>query len=163
MLILANRVPWGAWCERPRAGTPTDCHADLPAAQRIEINFCAVDLDRPNEIGREVFTPCMPANPLLEAVSEAAGNATSGDVVLLSPASSGLDQSRNHPHRAARLCSAVKSIGWGGVLPNPNIHGLLATRFNAWAANVKMQQNLLRGFFEKKPRGKTKIKEPQSR
>jgi UDP-N-acetylmuramoylalanine-D-glutamate ligase len=40
------------------------------------------------------FTPCMLVASLLEAVAEVASNATSGDVVLLSPTCSGLDQFR---------------------------------------------------------------------
>ena len=58
-----------------------------------------------------VFTPCTVADSLLEAVAEAAKNATSGDVVLLSPACSSWDQFRNHQHRGEVFCQAVKSIG----------------------------------------------------
>ena len=67
-----------------------------------------------------VFTPCAAADSLLEAVAEAAKNATSGDVVLLSPACSSWDQFRNHQHRGEVFCQAVKSIGRGvlGVTPN---------------------------------------------
>jgi UDP-N-acetylmuramoylalanine--D-glutamate ligase len=60
-----------------------------------------------------VFTPCTLAGSLLEAVAEAAKNATSGDVVLLSPACSSWDQFRNHQHRGEVFCQAVKSIGRG--------------------------------------------------
>jgi UDP-N-acetylmuramoylalanine--D-glutamate ligase len=44
------------------------------------------------------FPPCTVARWLLEAVSEAAKNATSGDLVLLVPARSGWVQFRNHQH-----------------------------------------------------------------
>jgi UDP-N-acetylmuramoylalanine--D-glutamate ligase len=69
------------------------------------------------------FTPCQPVASLLEAVAEAARNATSGDVALLSPACSGLDQFRNYQHRGQMFCQAVKSIGGGELAPNPHMHG----------------------------------------
>jgi UDP-N-acetylmuramoylalanine--D-glutamate ligase len=71
-----------------------------------------------------LFTPCMLAASLLEAVAEAARNAASGDVVLFSPASSGLDQFRNHQHRGRGFCKAVKSIGRGHVAPSPYMNGV---------------------------------------
>ena len=61
-----------------------------------------------------LFPPCMLAPSLLEAVAEAARNATSGDVALLSPTRSGLDQFRNYQHRDQGFRGAVKSIGSGG-------------------------------------------------
>jgi UDP-N-acetylmuramoylalanine--D-glutamate ligase len=73
-----------------------------------------------------LFTPCMPAASLLEAVAEAAKNAVSGDVVLLSPACSGLDQFRNYQHRGQAFCEAVKSIGRGQLKANPYMHGVPA-------------------------------------
>jgi UDP-N-acetylmuramoylalanine--D-glutamate ligase len=74
-----------------------------------------------------VFTPCTIASSLLEAVIEAARNATSGDVVLLSPACSSWDQFRNHQHRGEVFCQAVKSIGRGVHSDTPNIHGSIVT------------------------------------
>jgi len=50
---------------------------------------------------------------LLEALSQAAQIASSGDVVLLSPACSSFDQFRNYEHRGAEFCTAVKSISRG--------------------------------------------------
>ena len=148
---MSTRDPLVAWSGGPGTWGPTNRHAlDSAPSQRIEINYFAVDQDRANEIDRKLFTPCMPADPLLEAVSEAAGNATSRDVVLLSPASSGLDQSRNHQYRAARLCNAVKSIGWGGASPNPNIHGLSATRFNVMGRQCENATEFASGFFLRK-------------
>ena len=70
-----------------------------------------------------LFTPCKLAPSLLEAVAEAARNATSGDVVLLSPACSGLDQFRNYQYRGQMFYEAVKSIGRGELTPNPYMHG----------------------------------------
>ena len=70
-----------------------------------------------------IFTPCTVADSLLEAVAEAAKNATSGDVVLLSPVCSSTDQFRNHQHRGEVFCQAVKSIGRGVRSATPNIDG----------------------------------------
>ena len=74
-----------------------------------------------------VFTACTAADSLLEAVAEAAKNATSGDVVLLSPACSSWDQFRNHQHRGEVFCQAVKSIGRGVHGGTPNIDGKTVT------------------------------------
>jgi UDP-N-acetylmuramoylalanine--D-glutamate ligase len=73
-----------------------------------------------------IFTPCTLADSLLEAVTEAAKRATSGDVILLSPACSSWDQFRNHQHRGEVFCQAVKSIGRGVGGDTPNIHGKTA-------------------------------------
>lgn len=73
------------------------------------------------------FTSCTVAGSLLEAVAEAAKNATSGDVILLSPACSSWDQFRNHKHRAEVFCQAVKSIGRGVRGDTPNIDGKAVT------------------------------------
>jgi UDP-N-acetylmuramoylalanine--D-glutamate ligase len=73
------------------------------------------------------FTPCAVPGSLLEAVAEAAKNATSGDVVLLSPARSSWDQFQNHQHRGEVFCQAVKSIGRGVHGGTPNINGKTAT------------------------------------
>ena len=74
-----------------------------------------------------LFTPCTLSSSLLEAVSEAPRHATSGDVVLLSPACSSWDQFRNHQHRGEVFCQAVKSIGRGVRGGTPNINGKTVT------------------------------------
>ena len=66
-----------------------------------------------------LFTPCKPSASLLEAVVEAAQNAASGDVVLLSPACSSFDQFRNYQDRGERFCEAVKSISRGAHEGSP--------------------------------------------
>jgi len=68
-----------------------------------------------------LFTPCTRTNSLLEAVTEAAEKAASGDVVLLSPACSSSDQFRNYEDRGERFCEIVKSICGGVQAANPNI------------------------------------------
>ena len=74
-----------------------------------------------------LFTPCTAAGSLLEALAEAAKNATSGDVVLLAPAYSSWDQFQNHQHRGEVICQAVESIGWGVRGGTPNIDGKTVT------------------------------------
>jgi len=66
-----------------------------------------------------LFTPCKPSASLIEAVVEAAQNAASGDVVLLSPACSSFDQFRNYQDRGERFCEAVKSISRGATGGSP--------------------------------------------
>ena len=68
-----------------------------------------------------LFTPCTLAASLVEAVTEAARNAVSGDVVLLSPACSSLDQFRNYQERGESFCRTVKSISWGAPSGHPKI------------------------------------------
>jgi UDP-N-acetylmuramoylalanine--D-glutamate ligase len=60
-----------------------------------------------------LFTPCTVSQTLLEAVSEAAKNASPDDVVLLSPACSSFDQFRDYQERGETFCRAVKSISGG--------------------------------------------------
>ncbi len=70
-----------------------------------------------------LFTPCTVFNSLLEALTEAAKNAASGDVVLLSPACSSFDQFRNYQERGEKFCRFVKSISRGAPAGHPNING----------------------------------------
>lgn len=70
-----------------------------------------------------LFTPCTLADSLLEAVSDAAKNASTGDVVLLSPACSSLDQFQSYQQRGEKFYAAVKSISGGGHVCDPNISG----------------------------------------
>jgi hypothetical protein len=105
------------------------------------------------------FTPCALADSLLEAVAEAAKNATSGDVVLLSPACSSWDQFQNHQHRGEVLWQTVKSIGRGVHGGTPNIDGKTARMDgkNSESAVVKRSEkhvNFASGFFEARPRCK---------
>jgi UDP-N-acetylmuramoylalanine--D-glutamate ligase len=70
-----------------------------------------------------LFTPCTVTDSLVEAVHEAARNAVSGDVVLLSPACSSFDQFRNYQNRGETFCEAVKSISGGANAGTPNMDG----------------------------------------
>ena len=73
-----------------------------------------------------LFTPCKVVDSLLEAVSEAAKKAASGDVVLLSPACSSFDQFRDYQERGEVFCQMVKSIGRGAESGTPNMNGKTA-------------------------------------
>lgn len=57
-----------------------------------------------------LFTPCTLVDSLLEAVHEAARNAKAGDIVLLSPACSSLDQFESYQHRGETFRHAVKEL-----------------------------------------------------
>ncbi|MEI8040767.1 MAG: hypothetical protein WCL11_05125 [Verrucomicrobiota bacterium] len=72
---------------------------------------------------RILFTPCTLSGSLVQATPETARNATSGDVALLSPAYSSIDQFRNRQHRSEVLCPAVESTGGGVHVGTPNIDG----------------------------------------
>ncbi len=66
-----------------------------------------------------LFTSCTVLDSLVEAVSEAAKKAVSGDVVLLSPACSSFDQFQSYQERGELFCRTVKSIGRGAHSPHP--------------------------------------------
>jgi UDP-N-acetylmuramoylalanine--D-glutamate ligase len=70
-----------------------------------------------------LFTPCTRTGSLVQTVTEAAKNATSGDVVLLSPAGLSFGQFRNCQPRGEVFCPVVKSIGRGVCGGTPNISG----------------------------------------
>src|SRR5690348_16645880 len=101
------------------------------------------------------FTPCQPASWLLEAVAEAARSAASGDVALLSPACSGLDQHRNHQHRGRVLYGPLKSIGRGGLRLTPHIHGCYWPGPGRASRPCVTLNYLLRFFLRKNPKQKT--------
>jgi UDP-N-acetylmuramoylalanine--D-glutamate ligase len=62
-----------------------------------------------------LFTSCKICGSLIEAVTEAAKNASSGDVVLFSPACSSLDQFKSYQQRGEEFCEIVKSISSGAT------------------------------------------------
>ena len=69
-----------------------------------------------------LFIPCTVLKSLVEAVTEAAKDAVSGDIVLLSPACSSFDQFRNYQERGEIFCRTVKSISRGVQRRHPNIN-----------------------------------------
>ena len=104
-----------------------DFHAAGPLlAKRAKGVFLLGEAAEKIRASWSLFTPCIVLDSLLEAVAEAAKNAVSGDVVLLSPACSSLDQFRNYQNRGEMFCQAVKSICRGASASTPNTHGHLA-------------------------------------
>jgi len=57
-----------------------------------------------------LFTPCTLVGSLLEAVTEAAEQAVSGDIVLLSPACSSFDMFQNYQHRGDVFRQSVEQV-----------------------------------------------------
>jgi UDP-N-acetylmuramoylalanine--D-glutamate ligase len=114
-------------------------------SQRVKRAFLVGEAGQRIRAAWRLFTPCTVANSLLEAVAEAAKNATSGDVVLLAPACSSWDQFQNHQHRGEVFCQAVKSIGRGVRGDTPNRDGKTVNR-------TETDKNFAPGFLEGKPR-----------
>ena len=91
-------------------------------SQRVKHAFLMGEASEKIRAAWSLFTPCKVVDSLLEAVSEAAKNAASGDVVLLSPACSSFDQYRNYQERGEIFCQTVKSIGRGMQSHDPNMN-----------------------------------------
>jgi UDP-N-acetylmuramoylalanine--D-glutamate ligase len=68
-------------------------------AERVKGAFLFGETREKIRAAWSLFTPCATVSTLLEALTEAAKRAESGDVVLLSPACSSFDQFRNYQHR----------------------------------------------------------------
>jgi len=106
---------------RERGG---DFHSIGPlVSQRVKGAFLIGEAREKIRSAWSLFTPCTLADSLLEAVTEAAKCAVSGDAVLLSPACSSLDQFQSYQQRGERFCQIVKSISRGAAVANPNING----------------------------------------
>ena len=124
-------------------------------SQRVKGAFLFGETREKIRAAWSLFTACTPLATLLEAVSEAAQNAVSGDVVLLSPACSSFDQFRNYQHRGEVFRQAVRELGQGHA-------GRQANRPNAErgaeapAAEPKHEKNeFAPGFVEGESRRET--------
>jgi len=95
-------------------------------SKRVKRAFVMGEASEKIRAAWSLFTPCKVVDSLLEAVTEAASSATSGDVVLLSPACSSLDLFRNYQHRGEMFYEAVKSISRGAWRGSPHIDGSTA-------------------------------------
>jgi UDP-N-acetylmuramoylalanine--D-glutamate ligase len=97
-------------------------------SQRVKGAFLIGETREKIRAAWSLFTPCVLADSLLEAIAEAARRATSGEVVLLSPACSSFDQFRNYQHRGDAFREAVqsleKSVAAGGHLCEDNLEGM---------------------------------------
>jgi UDP-N-acetylmuramoylalanine--D-glutamate ligase len=118
-------------------------------AQRVKHAFLVGAATKRIYATWSVFTSCTVVGSLLEAVTEAARNATSGDVVLLSPACSSWDEFRNHQHRGEAFCQAVKSICSGVHGGTPKIDDNTAVKLS------DAHKNLVPGRAHSEPRSET--------
>lgn len=82
-------------------------------AQRVKHAFLMGEAAERIRAAWSLFTPCTVAASLVEAIADAAKDATSGDVVLLSPACRSLDQFRDYEERGERFSQMVQSISRG--------------------------------------------------
>jgi UDP-N-acetylmuramoylalanine--D-glutamate ligase len=67
-----------------------------------------------------LFTPCMWVDSLAEAVAGARRRAVPGDVILLCPGCSSLDQFRDYQQRGEAFCAAVRAICEGDNESDPS-------------------------------------------
>jgi UDP-N-acetylmuramoylalanine--D-glutamate ligase len=79
-------------------------------SQRVKGAFLIGETREKIRAAWSLFTPCTLCDSLIEAVSEAARNAVTGDVVLLSPACSSFDQFQNYQHRGNVFREAVQKL-----------------------------------------------------
>ncbi len=77
-------------------------------SQRVKGAFLIGEAREKIRAAWSLFTPCTLADSLLEALREATKSAVAGDVVLLSPACSSLDQFRGYEHRGEVYRKAVQ-------------------------------------------------------
>jgi hypothetical protein len=108
------------------------------------------------------FTPCARRASLLEAVPEAARNA-SGGAVWLSPAFSSFDQIRPEQRGGEILYLSPKSIDGGLDDPDPNMHGDIVTTNDLNSDRERMFKRFAPRFFEEKTRGKNLRNHPAPR
>jgi UDP-N-acetylmuramoylalanine--D-glutamate ligase len=91
-------------------------------SKRVKHAFLTGEASEKIRTAWSLFTPCTVLDSLVKAVSEAAKYAASGDVVLLSPACSSLDQFRNYQERGEIFCRTVQSISRGVDHRHPNMN-----------------------------------------
>ncbi|MBI3414529.1 MAG: UDP-N-acetylmuramoyl-L-alanine--D-glutamate ligase [Verrucomicrobia bacterium] len=118
-------------------------------SQRVKGAFLIGETREKMRAAWSLFTPCSPVGSLLEAVSEAARKAVSGDIVLLSPACSSFDMFQNYQDRGEVFRRAVACVA-----KNPNHPG--GDRGNKAMADSRINDddvnlaNLRRCFREEK-------------
>ena len=79
-------------------------------SQRVKRAFLIGEAGTKIHSAWALFTPCTVVGTLLEAITTAAKNAVSGDVILLSPACSSFDQFRNYQHRGEVFRDAAHAL-----------------------------------------------------
>lgn len=97
-----------------------DFHAVGPLLARRVKGACLIGEAREKiRAAWSLFTPCTLADSLLEAVTDTAKNATPGDVVLLSPACSSVDQFQNYLQRGEKFSQIVNQLVGVGQAATP--------------------------------------------
>lgn len=91
-------------------------------ARRVKHAFLIGEAREKIRAAWSLFTPCTLSGSLLEAVEKAAAHATSGDIVLLSPACSSFDMFQNYQHRGDVFRDAVKNLGKAGYCGGGDSH-----------------------------------------
>jgi UDP-N-acetylmuramoylalanine--D-glutamate ligase len=117
--LLATRPGQGGqpnvWLIAGGASKGIDFHDVGPVlAKKVKHAFLLGEANEKIRAAWSLFIPCTISDSLINAITEAARQAASGDVVLLSPACSSLDQFRDYQERGEIFCRTVKSIS-GGV------------------------------------------------
>jgi UDP-N-acetylmuramoylalanine--D-glutamate ligase len=79
-------------------------------SQRVKGAFVFGETREKIRAAWSLFTSCAAVETLLQGISEAAHQAVSGDVVLLSPACSSFDQFQNYQHRGEVFRQAVQAL-----------------------------------------------------
>jgi hypothetical protein len=129
-------------------------HAQDPMT-RHTTTFCAgsrrfkmpLRRHKKNPPGEPLFTPCTLYDSLLEAITEAAENATAGDVISYLLACLSFDRFQNHQQRAERSCRRSKSISGGGPRANPHMNGRTSGTLNDDRYSPGTQAFSPRGFL----------------
>jgi UDP-N-acetylmuramoylalanine--D-glutamate ligase len=79
-------------------------------SQRVKGTFLIGEMREKLRAAWGLFTPCVLADSLLEAMSQGAEKAVPGDIILLSPACSSFDQFQNYQHRGELFRKAVDGL-----------------------------------------------------
>jgi len=112
------------WLIAGGAGRGLDFHDVGPLlSKRVKHAFLLGEATEQIRAAWGLFIPCTVSDSLINAIAEAAKQAASGDVVLLSPACSSFDQFRDYQERGEIFCQMVKSIGRGAESGTPNMNG----------------------------------------
>ncbi len=153
-------MPWGPDPHRPNvwllAGGKDkgfDFHDLGPLlARRVKGAFLFGETREKIRAAWSLFTSCTLVGSLLEGISEAANNAASGDVVLLSPACSSFDQFQNYQQRGDVFRQAVQRLAGlrsqGRTHPPENAAGVVAS---AARQSAEPEMNSRRGLLRANP------------
>jgi hypothetical protein len=141
----------------------TSC-ARLFKSTLIEVRTCSQAFDCHRSITSEYVAkifPCREKQLLLKISTEAARDATSGDLVLLARTFSSFNQFRDSKYRTEVHYQAAESIGSGVQRHDRYINDKMETADCQRASHATKINEFASGFFEEKPRGEIKQREQQ--